>query len=341
MSSEGPKTYREGLSVIIPAYNAEKTLRPCIESVIAQELDTALEVLLIDDGSTDRTGEICDEYAGMGFEKDIRIHAFHIENRGVSNARNTGMDKAVMEFITFVDADDTLTTDCLPSLLTAIIRNNALMSCESDRIIASHPISGYDYVEHGVLNGDTHVWGKVYRHSFCDEKHIRFPEDLRIGEDMIFLLGLSLNIGSNGRVICIPRGGYRYTENPEGAMLKSYDDTYLDQIHCWQRAGFMMQPFSEDLPASVYQELSVIRVMSAMLVVGKIAELGPSRWRDPDIKRAIAKCSSEIYTCLKTHGTYLMLSAGYKAKIFLYRINIRQYLFFYRWQKNRRKRRNK
>ena len=90
-------------SVIIPVYNVEKYLRKCVDSVLAQD-NANMEVILIDDGSPDNSGAICDEYA----EKDTRVKVIHKENGGLSTARNVGLDIARGEFITFVDSDDYL-----------------------------------------------------------------------------------------------------------------------------------------------------------------------------------------------------------------------------------------
>ena len=89
------------ISVIVPVYNVERYLRRCIDSILAQTF-TDFELLLIDDGSKDSSGEICDEYAA----KDSRIIVFHKENGGVSSARNVGLDNVRGEWVAFVDADD-------------------------------------------------------------------------------------------------------------------------------------------------------------------------------------------------------------------------------------------
>ena len=91
------------LSVIIPVYNVEKYLRKCVDSVSAQDI-ADMEVILIDDGSPDNCGAICDEYA----EKDLRVIVIHKKNEGVSTARNVGLDIARGKYITFVDSDDYL-----------------------------------------------------------------------------------------------------------------------------------------------------------------------------------------------------------------------------------------
>ena len=89
------------ISVIVPVYNTEKYLHRCVDSILAQTF-TDFELLLIDDGSTDSSGAICDEYA----QKDSRVRVFHKENGGASSARNLGLDNATGEWITFCDSDD-------------------------------------------------------------------------------------------------------------------------------------------------------------------------------------------------------------------------------------------
>ena len=90
------------LSVIIPVYNVEPYLHRCIDSVIAQDMSDEIELLLVDDGSKDASGAICDEYAS----KYSWIHAFHIPNGGVGNARNYGIEHVQGEYFTFIDSDD-------------------------------------------------------------------------------------------------------------------------------------------------------------------------------------------------------------------------------------------
>ena len=92
------------LSVIIPVYNVERYISRCIDSVISQHLNNEIELLLVDDGSKDLSGKICDEYAS----KYSWIRAFHIPNGGVGNARNYGLKQASGEYITFIDSDDFL-----------------------------------------------------------------------------------------------------------------------------------------------------------------------------------------------------------------------------------------
>lgn len=121
------------ISVIVPVYNTEKYLSKCIDSILAQTY-TDFELLLIDDGSPDRSGAICDEYA----KRDTRIRVFHKPNGGVSSARNMGLDNARGEWITFVDSDDTI----VPNFLNVFFSNNKYYDLY---------IQGYCIVEKGRL----------------------------------------------------------------------------------------------------------------------------------------------------------------------------------------------
>lgn len=104
------------ISVIIPVYNVEKFLRRCLKSVINQTMSD-LEIILVDDGSNDNSGEICDEYA----KNDDRIIVIHKENGGLRSARNKGLDIATGEWITFVDSDDYIDTDMYEMLYSNAI----------------------------------------------------------------------------------------------------------------------------------------------------------------------------------------------------------------------------
>lgn len=103
------------ISIIVPVYNTEKYLSACLDSILTQSF-TDFELLLVDDGSTDKSGEICDEYA----QKDSRIRVFHKENGGVSSARNLGIEEAVGDYLHFVDADDIVLSGAYEYLNTVI-----------------------------------------------------------------------------------------------------------------------------------------------------------------------------------------------------------------------------
>lgn len=230
------------ISVIIPVYNKEKYLRKCLDSVLAQTYRN-MEVLLIDDASSDKSGDICNEYA----EKDKRITVISLkENRGVSHARNVGIDRAAGEFLCFVDADDYAEKDMLQGLYDNLIENRSDMS-----------ICGIDYIGFGaytgkrpeeigniVLSGENAVscminrrffdigsWGKLFvRHKVM---RCRFHEKVYCGEDILFLCQL-----------------FQYTQRVSVFSDKLYH--YVCRSDSVTKGGFHKRQYSESL---VYEYL--------------------------------------------------------------------------------------
>ena len=175
------------ISVIVPVYKAEKYLRRCVDSILSQTLPD-FELILIDDGSPDNSGRLCDEYAA----KDQRIRVLHQKNGGAAAARNAGLDAAAGEWITFVDSDDWVHQDYLRVLHeTAMIQSADLVACRyrmvrSDSQPDKNPqiprLSPEDVEEYwiGDRMGATVPWGKLYRCELFRE--LRYPEG-RTGED--------------------------------------------------------------------------------------------------------------------------------------------------------------
>ena len=181
------------VSIIVPVYNAEKYLNRCVDSILSQTM-TDFELLLIDDGSKDNSGRICDEYS----EKDARVRVFHKPNGGVSSARNLGLDNARGEWITFVDADDVirscfsdidwtmLSEDliCFPSYSIYDDSTVFLNSIERRDGIYIPAKSFYSGILFEVVLRTT--WSKLFKHSLIAD--LRFDENIKIGEDQLFNL---------------------------------------------------------------------------------------------------------------------------------------------------------
>lgn len=184
-------------SVIIPVYNVEDYLRVCLDSVLAQNTSADYEVILIDDGSPDGSGAICDRYA----LENPWIRVFHDTNHGVSHARNAGIDVAQGEYILFLDADDLWEPDLLETV-------TPLLEKEPDMVYYGHHCLYEDgrkeYCAPQLLpNGErgeqylhrlfgenlvpsAYPWCYLYRRTFLNAHEIRFREDLKVSEDFVF-----------------------------------------------------------------------------------------------------------------------------------------------------------
>lgn len=183
------------VSIIVPVYNTQRYLRRCIESITAQTLSD-FELLLINDGSTDGCGKICDEYAG----KDTRIRVFHKENGGVSSARNMGLNHAKGEWITFIDSDDCVSPHYLRNLYQGIsekidlVFSYATRASENGHFEREHypqKLISSDEIEvafvENELSWHTSPWSKLYRADLIRGKNLQFDESMHIGEDLVFL----------------------------------------------------------------------------------------------------------------------------------------------------------
>lgn len=183
------------ISVIVPVYNTEKYLDECVQSILNQ-IFTDFELLLIDDGSTDQSGAICDTYT----LQDKRVKVFHKENGGVSSARNMGLDEARGEWITFVDSDDWLKPDylmnlyvCVNEKVDLIISYASIVIPTGENLTKKHNngwVSDSNFLDlfsKYEMCQNTTCWAKLYKTSFIKDYKIRFNESMSMGEDTVFL----------------------------------------------------------------------------------------------------------------------------------------------------------
>lgn len=185
------------ISVIVPVYNVEHYLRQCVDSILNQTF-MDFELLLVDDGSTDRSGAICDEYASL----DARVKVFHTINRGVSAARNLGIDKASAEWITFVDSDDWVEEKYLSVFLydnlreCCIVYQGILFDFDNPKrdnfTVISYRETYIQDLSKQILDfyfilDDGYVFGKLYNRKLLVDSGCRFDENLSIHEDVLFL----------------------------------------------------------------------------------------------------------------------------------------------------------
>lgn len=221
----------ELISVIVPVYKVEPYLRRCVDSILAQTY-TNLEIILVDDGSPDACGAICDEYAA----KDNRIQVIHQQNRGLSGARNAGLEAATGDYISFIDSDDAVDPRFIELLFSAMQSKNA-------EIAECARIDVYDNTlptpKQNAINAESYdaetafsllipnqkfhqtVWNKLYKKSAIGQ--IRFPER-KLHEDEFFTWKAFLNCS---RIAWISNAMYFYYHR-EGSIMETFSPRRLD-----------------------------------------------------------------------------------------------------------------
>jgi glycosyltransferase involved in cell wall biosynthesis len=219
------------ISVIVPVYNSEKYLHKCIDSILSQSF-TNFELLLVDDGSQDCSGEICDEYT----VKDSRVRAFHKANSGVSSARNLGIENANGEWVVFVDSDDW----CEPKYLEDFFSSNFDVQTddlviqgrkENDAIV---PLKSgiYTDISKGLSSNNLLTFGapycKLYSRDLINKNNIRFPLDYSYGEDTVFFFHVLYHIK---RLIIIEKYNYHYIKASDSSLSrKDHDFDHLEKF---------------------------------------------------------------------------------------------------------------
>ncbi len=218
------KKEKPKISIIIPVYNSGNTIERCVDSILKQTYDN-FEVILINDGSTDESGDICSMFA----KENNKINAFHQDNLGVSAARNYGIDKAKGQWIAFWDSDDTATPDYIEYLASGIVENNCLVMQGLQyfhlKNNKSEIINFERQVVHisklGLLIKEINLFdygypfGKLYNRDVIESNNLRFNSNISLCEDLLFMtqyleLCKSLSI--------IDKANYIYHKQDSGSL---------------------------------------------------------------------------------------------------------------------------
>jgi glycosyltransferase involved in cell wall biosynthesis len=218
------------ISVIVPVYNVEKYLARCLDSIIAQTY-TNLQIIVVDDGSTDNSSKICDEYA----KKDKRIEVYHKKNEGVSSARNYGIQRTKGEIIGFVDSDDYVEASYIKLLEKNMQDNQSDISiCGFKKVYDGKSDTIIRYKDGACFDKKTFV-NKIMNvenaFGVCHMKLIKkevigenaFDETLTVGEDALFMVSISTNVS---KVSYVGQALYNYRIN-QSSVVRRYDKNYL------------------------------------------------------------------------------------------------------------------
>lgn len=269
------------ISIIVPVYNAERWLRRCVDSILAQT-HTDFELMLVDDGSTDASGAICDEYGS----RDSRVRVFHKPNGGVSSARNLGLDNARGEWISFVDSDDEIrnintfteagsNVDMLLMTLR-VIDWSGREYCEAIRLQSGLSETKGNYIKYflhyHIFNS---VCGKVYRKSTIE--NLRFESDIKFGEDAIFNLRAMAAVR---QIAVLDEAEYiYYREQDYGVKYQSPIDESISTLWRIFSAYWLLQTRNRDFERNVFD-------CYRSICYGEWIE-NPSLWKDNELVKSV------------------------------------------------------
>ena len=237
------------LGVVIPVYNVEKYLPECLDSILLS-LQPGIKIVLVNDGSTDGSGKICERYV----QKSEAIKVIHTRNNGVSVARNIGIDELNTKYITFIDSDDIVSSDFFLRISDDIINNNVELYHykHSNFSEINNPDKDYDGISCGVKSDNKemyiaaferrlcYVWDKVYRTDIIKDNKIYFPVGIKTSEDLLFNAEYLKYIKS---VFVSDHTIYYHRSNPTGVAYNPKVEHFSDICFVYNK---MMQYLKEE-----------------------------------------------------------------------------------------------
>lgn len=230
------------ISVIVPVYNVEKYIHRCVDSILSQTFGD-FELILVDDGSPDNCGAICDEYAA----KDSRVRVIHQKNGGLSAARNAGIDAAVGKYIMFCDSDDYVAKNWCDEMHNAIVENPLAFVVSNVARVSNYQVAPtsvmYDnektpfvatsYFELYKKSVSAYACNKIYNRTILQARNLRFDTSCRYAEDVEFNVQYCLHCET---IVYIDREMYFYVQNEDSIMHRYYPDLF--ELHLplfWSR----------------------------------------------------------------------------------------------------------
>lgn len=297
------------ISIIVPVYNTEMYLDKCVTSLINQTYRN-IEIILVDDGSTDNSGKMCDSYV----QKDNRIKVIHQTNAEVGAARNVGLKNVSGQYIGFVDSDDYVEHDMYEVLLKTLLQNNvSIVSCsyfyekQSDFTIkegnSSQVLcySSNEYIYYLIKDKKYHnyMWNKLFERNLF--YNINFP-NIGFREDLAILCQL---VFKSGVCACIEIPKYHYRINPNGATNSRKLSWYYDSMKAKQ---IRLSTFPNDIDTEI-RELAVCKLVQSCIQIISHRNAFPSTFHT---KRVLV----EAYQALQTYHYNGHMNADYRIKLF-------------------------
>lgn len=283
------------ISVIVPVYQAKTYLDECVSSILAQT-GVKVEIILVDDGSTDGSEKMCDQYA----ERYRSVRVIHQKNSGVSVARNAGIEIATGEFIAFCDSDDRMRPEMLLTMVTKMQDNGADVALcgyktfpKGNSILPQIPdgvnmklgdkIGEYQGIHTG--NELCFSWRFVFRKCFLDKNNIRFDEKIHVGEDTIF----NTYAVMCGNTIVIHQALYEYRiDNPHSIMRAPYKESLEnDLLKQYQRRMDIYLQFGLDKHKNWMEDLGYYYATRIFNMLVNNAQAGPAANKKEAIRRIL------------------------------------------------------
>lgn len=310
------------ISVIVPVYNSEKYLEECVQSILKQTYKD-IEVLLVDDGSSDKSPEICDRLS----TQDDRIKVFHKPNGGVSSARNLGLEKAEGELITFADSDDILTPELLSTLYNCMVKENVQRVCggyahlyeDGHRVYRKTRIPDGKYqtseilkkmIDDGSMSGFlfSGVCNSLYINKLLKEYNIRFKEGIKYNEDGLFSFEYALHTESMYSLRSMPL--YLYRQHSDSATKKRVKGDKYSGLHNYLRSldfdkekcKFEEQMKRRKVTIALWEIMDICKAETKKEALSSIKEV----LNDKDLKDAYSTIAPSNLNTYKKLYYYLM-----------------------------------
>lgn len=288
------------ISIIVPVYNVEKYLNKCVDSILNQTFRD-FELILVDDGSPDKSGAICDQYA----KKDTRVRVIHKKNGGLSDARNAGIDVAKGKYLGFIDSDDYIAEDMYELLYTNIIKEEANLSIcgiyhvyegkeprkKSEKYMVLNRDEATVLIFHGNQISD-HAVNKLYSRSIFSE--LRYPRG-KYHEDSFTIVGI---LDQCEKVVVDTKQRYYYYHRDESITSQIFSKKHLEYIAAWEQNEEKVAGRSKEIVDAAHQRVC----FANFLVLDKIV--------NADMEKSVPEINT-IVSYLKTNYLFIM-----KNKIF-------------------------